>query len=101
METTKKLQELLQRQIELLKEYDRSKAYESKAYHLVEMDEPPILYYILIRIADKKKVKVGEEKEIRSYMNLRKIKKDDVMDSDLIFNEENKLKYHNWEKENE
>ena len=100
MDTTKKIQELLQKQIELLKEYDRSKEYETKVYHLVEMDEPPILYYILIRMADKKKVKVGEEKEIRSYMNLRKIKKDDVMDSDLIFNEENKLKYHDWEKEN-
>jgi len=101
METTKKLQELLQRQIELLKEYDRSKEYVSKVYHLIKMDEPPILYYILIRIADKKKVKVGEEKEIRSCMNIRKIKKDDVMDSDLIFNEENELDYHDWEKENE
>lgn len=77
-----KLKEKFQQGANLVEEFERSKEAESCDYQLVKQPDSNYRYF-LVRFSDQKVVADGTAKRICSYMNLRNIQSEAVLDFDI------------------
>jgi hypothetical protein len=83
MKKIEHLRDILKKQDSLLVEFQRRQEYDTKQYHLVQPDEA-IKHFLLVRIRDNEKVIFGTPKRIKSYLNVRNISAEDVMDINIL-----------------
>ena len=83
MKKIEHLRDILKKQDSLLVEFQRRQEYDTKKYHLVQPDKA-IKHFLLVRIRDNEKVIFGTPKRIKSYLNVRNITAEDVMDINIL-----------------
>jgi len=92
MKETRKLQGMLLKQVELLKELDRTNEFKTKKYLVVKPETndgtEQFGVFDLKKTPSPRKgteaVAWGDKQTIKSYLNVRRIEKHDVMDIHLI-----------------
>ena len=83
VEKINKLIGLTKKKLDLLTELKRSESSVGKPYHLVNPDIDRH-HFILVRVIDSENLVYGTPKRIKSYLNIRGISNDKVIDITLL-----------------